>query len=91
MRNGALLFKRVRPQQLAEPLLQLHKHRRERSGEWDRCLCFTSHSHFPVQPSQVLQSGLEMLFPNTLASKVGSRISTPPGNTLTSLGVQSTA
>lgn len=45
----------------------------------------------PCSASLVLQSGLETLFPNTLASKVGSRISTLPGNTLTPLGVQSTA
>lgn len=67
-------------------LLQLHKHGGESR---DRCFCFTSRSHFHIQPSRVLQSGLETLFTNTWARKAGSPISAPPGNTLTAPGVKS--
>lgn len=64
-----------------------------RGQEWERGrrFCFTSHSHFPAQPSRVLRSGLETPFPNMLASTVGSRISAPSGSTLTPPGVQSAA
>lgn len=68
-RNGALLIESARPQHLGEPLPQLRKHRRERRGERGRCFCFTSHSHFPVQPSRVPQSGLETPFPNALGKR----------------------